>query len=390
MMSELEKNLEKINQKSSLSPRRNIEKYYKKILDNTFWKLLPLIEDKTFKEEVEKNTDNILQIFNSAYWIVKEKFKYTERDSWERALNHMIWVADEYIKNFSKVEEKLKKIKLEKETWKQEAILIILNEIDIIITAFFHDIIEDTDISFEWLKTMIWEKNAFCVLLLTKEPFCNFIEDKRELEDINKMKEIWLLNKKWELSDNYKRKEYIQNNEISEIEKIIIFWEKYDRIKDEEDALKEEKELYEKYKILKQKYKWQRNKAYFWHINSLVNFLHFSKDLFEKIELSEPEKQNIIKNNTLIVKNAIYVKIADRINNLSDILNSGEKWTFERIEKKLIETEESILKIAKEIVPEAYKILKKMIAEIRKNINKRKIDETTNETKEKIWKNLKK
>lgn len=379
-MPELDKSLkwlEDLNKKSSLSPKRNIEIYYQKIMDNTFWVLLPLIKDEKFKKEVEENIDNTLQTFNSAYWIVKEKFKYTERDSGERALNHMIWVTDEYIENFSKIKEKLEKRNLEKESWKEKAILLILNEIDKIITAFFHDIIEDTDISFEWLKTIIWEKNAFCVLLLTKEPFCNFIEDKKELEEIDKMKEIWLLNSKWELSDSFKKKIYLKENPTSNVEKIFMFWTENYEISDEEEI------LFERYKILKKKYKEKRNKAYFWHMDSLINLLHFTDDLLEKIELSKLKKNRLINDKIEILKNAIYVKISDRINNLRDI---SIAWSDnpERIEKKLKETEESILKLAKETTPEAYEILKNMIVEIRKNLKEKEIKKIKDNTKNKV------
>ncbi|MDF1682651.1 MAG: hypothetical protein P1U46_02765 [Patescibacteria group bacterium] len=47
-------------------------------------------------------------------------------------------------------------------------------------------------------------------------------------------------------------------------------------------------------------------------------------------------------------RNAIMIKVSDRIHNLSDMLQTWE-FTPEKIDKKIIETEKFLLKIAKEI-----------------------------------------
>lgn len=51
-----------------------------------------------------------------------------------------------------------------------------------ILLALNHDTIEDTHETFESLKQKFWEEHAFWVLLLTKKPFYDLIDDENEKE----------------------------------------------------------------------------------------------------------------------------------------------------------------------------------------------------------------
>jgi hypothetical protein len=135
-------------------------------------------------------------------------------------------------------------------------------------------------------------------------------------------------------------------------------------ITDNYNISKEEKEWIDSLKILEKKYKEIRNNDYFSHLKSKKDLEIYAKKLLKekKIKFSEDDFKTIINN-------VILVKLSDRIQNLEDIEISWSK-NPDKIEKKLLETEEYILPLAREVNEVVYQYIKQEIYKIRKSIIK--------------------
>lgn len=336
--------------------QRAIEVFYNKIVEDFLEDFLYSINDENKREKIEKLFTSKLTSFNWTYWRVKDKFKYTPRDDWKRYFDHVVWVFKMYTKHFSNIKKDLEILDI---NWNEndlnKAILIILNEIDKVIIALEHDTLEDTDTTFEWLQEIHWSKIALSVALISKPPFTDFIEDEDDLLLLEEIRKVGILNSKSLLSDRFKRKLYIEKkwDELDDFEKIIIFQG------NDYELTSLEKKYYEKYKVLEGKYKSKRNDFYFEKMKSFDSMLEYASEINKKNKLWLSEEELIT-----CTKNSIYIKISDRIDNLSDIVNAW--WDNpERIEKKLKETEKKLYPIAKEISDSAFKTLKYRVKEIR-------------------------
>lgn len=118
-------------------------------------------------------------------------------------------------------------------------------------------------------------------------------------------------------------------------------WKKYQDISIENEA--------ERTKNAKK----QRNAVYFWHLQSFEAFKgHIANLAKEKwIELTE---EKLIE----ITMNALDVKFADRIHNLSTQWDPND---LEQVRKKIIETNDFFLVITQETNVEAYEQIKRLI-----------------------------
>lgn len=342
-----------------LSPERNIEIIYKKVLNNT----IVLMSDFLGDSISEKTKNNILnqfserlQLINKTYWVAKEKFKYTKRESWEKYFSHVSWVLNIYLEKLSTVKASLEKLDNTKKEDIKKALELIKNEVTIAATCLDHDSIEDTDVTYEWLKETSGKMVAFTTLLLSKNPFNKYIDNEDDLKEFQEIKKIWILNSKWLLSDEMKTKIHIEENIYDELEKFSIT--------DNYEITKEERDWISRYIILEKKYKEIRNNHYFEHIKSREAIEEYAKQLMEEksINFSKEDFDTIIQN-------VILVKLADRIQNLEDIATSWAKKP-EKIEKKLIETEKYLLPLAKEVNEEVYNYMKSEIYRIRETMTK--------------------
>ena len=190
------------------SEERNIEIIYNNVEEATNDLLLAFLDESYFESSKFKIMDQFrrkLQIINKTYWSTKEQFKYTKRDSWERYFDHVSWVLDIYIKKISNLKNELDELDNTQKEECLKAMKLVQNEIELIATCLDHDTIEDTNISFDWLSEISWEKIAFTTLLLSKRPIWRFIINKDELEDIE-----WINNeeelKKYLIDLNIKKK----------------------------------------------------------------------------------------------------------------------------------------------------------------------------------------
>lgn len=284
------------------SPKRLIEYYYE------------AIENILYSEKLKNWTiskayvENKMQYFNSAYWTVKRLFQNIERNNWYRYFNHIIWVLDLIL-------ERSKTPTLSK-------ILITLN----------HDCLEDTDISFQTLKELYWEKVAFWVLLISKTPFYNYIEDKEDLEEIAFINESWILNDKFLLSDQFLR------------------YKKYNKSKLTEYQLHNEW----LYRDLEKVYKLKRNEDYFTHMLNFPTFYENALKLKKKykLKLSDDEIRDVCID-------SLEVKYFDRIDNLrdSEIYKIDTPDFRKKAYRKIEETKKYFFNISKETHHYIHKML---------------------------------
>lgn len=348
--------------KNELSPKRYIEVIYQNSKDNTIWLLSDFLEWSIYenkKDNILKQLEDILQIINKTDWTVKEKYKYQKRDTWKRYLDHVRNVRSIYVEKLSTLKENLKNLDKSNKEHVKKAITLVKLEIYMIATCQDHDSIEDTDVTFEWLRQTSWDIIAFSTLLLSKKPFTEFINNEDDLNELKEIAKTWILNSKWLISDNFKKKLYIEKYIDDEVEKISIL--------DNYDITEVERNWLERHKILEKKYKKARNNHYFNNFKSKESLIEYATNLSKELNLNFNIEQ--IK---LIICRITLIKIADRIDNLSDI---SEAWKNEpnRIIKKLNETEEYLLPLAREINFIIFEEISREIFKIRENITKLEI-----------------
>jgi len=297
-----------------MSPERHIEVMYNHVKKILF-------EDKFYSWVLNnKEVDDLMQIFNGSYWLVKAKFQYIERNTWWRYFDHIIRVTYLMLK------------KSKNPTFNKT--LISMN----------HDIIEDTDITFQSLKDILsLEQVAFWVLLISKKPFWDFINNIKDYNTFQEIKNSWILNSKWFLSDAFLIE--LKNNPNS--------------------INNEKKEFLKQYKKLLKKYKEKKNDFFFSHMKNYETFyqhaLSLNKDYWIYLNNKELEK---------IVLEALEVKYWDRIDNLqtSEIYTEFNKENLKKAKRKLKETETYFYDISKETHPYIHKLIKTEIERLRTHI----------------------
>ena len=379
------------------SEERNIEIIYNNVEEATNDLLLAFLDESYFESSKFKIMDQFrrkLQIINKTYWSTKEQFKYTKRDSWERYFDHVSWVLDIYIKKISNLKNELDELDNTQKEECLKAMKLVQNEIELIATCLDHDTIEDTNISFDWLSEISWEKIAFTTLLLSKRPIWRFIINKDELEDIewiNNEEELkkylinlnikremveleklkwltnfddfiefieiersWVLNSKGLVCDKIKTKYYIEEN-ITDVDEKISIMHDY-------EITDYEREYTERYYKLSKKYKQKRNDEYLEHLESGEALKKYAIELAEEKWLNFYEEEIDI-----IVNNVMKIKIADRLHNLSDIAVAWKNQP-ERINAKLMETEAYLLSLALELGKHIHDYIKSEISKIREAI----------------------
>ena len=337
-----------------LSHENNIAKLYKEVEKHTIVAFSNFMNNSAYEESKEGILEQFrerLHLINKTFWVTKEKFKYTKRDSWEMYFSHVSWVLRIYLNKFSTVQSSLDKLDNNNIDDILIALELIKSEVTIAATCLDHDSIEDTDVTYEWLKETSGEMIAFSTLLLSKTPFNKYIVDIADLNEFEEIKKTWVLNTKWLLSDIIKRKIYIEKYINHPLVKYSIT--------DNFEITEQERNWIQRFKTLAKKYKEIKNNDFFEHMKSREKLEEYAKKLMvEKwITFSEQDFNTVIQN-------VIIVKLSDRIQNLEDIATS---WADDplKIENKLVETESSLLPLAKDINTDIYEYMKSEIFRIR-------------------------
>ncbi len=347
------------------SPERQIEVFWRLVRDYIYPKDSKIPEHKV---------DKLMQAFNWAYWISKFKFQDIERNTWGRYFDHLIRV--------------MKYTVASSETPTLEKTII----------ALLHDLIEDTNKTFSWLREDFWNYIAFGVLLISKKPIKDFLSTRDyiplDLLQEEKLRQSSIVNDKWDfLTQEYLERKYNNPKSITQEEKeaeALFIRSKNDfelfQIVDDKWVLNEkwlvsdeirqlqtytpEKitfeqrfalELYEK---LEKKYKDIRNAEYFSHMLSEDDNIEYEEKIDEetpclnkfynhalslvsspnlKIRLS---KEDIKK----VCLDALEVKFWDRIDNLrtTEIYQNFSYENYKKAQRKIEETQKYFYKIALE------------------------------------------
>lgn len=129
-------------------------------------------------------------------------------------------------------------------------------------------------------------------------------------------------------------------------------WEQFEdfSIEDEEERMK----------LAKKK----RNEEYFWHLESFEKFKEHVRNIAKN---KLPNKILTEEEIETIAKNALDVKFADRVHNLSTQWHPDD---LEQVEKKVLETEKYFLNIARENNPVAYEAIKSLLLTLRIKLSK--------------------
>lgn len=278
--------------KKWFSPLRAIEKIRNKTFEVLFEQKVLGWAMTIYQAEIE-----LLKI-NQAYALAKRKFQEIFRDSWERYFEHLRNVAYNILEHDPNA------------------------NLDKVLIALLHDIIEDTDIDYNTIQDIFWHKIAIAVEAISKKPISKYILKSWNEEDIaefNEIKNNWnILNSKWEIKAVVKKNK--KREKCSPIELRYI-------------------KRFEKLKI---KYKEIRNQDYFWHLESVEVFeSHINKTYLANS--NHPLSGVEIKE---IAENALVVKFMDRLDNMKTI------WSFKNWDRQ------EILKKAKETMKYFYKILR--------------------------------
>jgi len=101
-----------------------------------------------------------------------------------------------------------------------------------------------------------------------------------------------------------------------------------------------------------------RNKEYFWHLESFEYMLEYVRKLSKWQCFSEDELRKI-------TQNALDVKFADRIHNLS---TQWDPDNTEKVQRKIVETETYFLKIAKETNPDTYRCIQAELFKLKQQL----------------------
>lgn len=349
------------NEIKSWTPERQMQVFRKMIKENIY-KNSNLSEERITKA---------LQAFKSAYELSKYKFQDIERNTGWRYFDHLVRVM-QYVIIHSRVPS-IKKT----------------------LIAICHDLVEDTDVDFNTLRSIFWTHIALWTLLISKEPIKNFIKAwvPRNLNNIEIQKVKKILSEDWKkISSKYLKIRYNLNQYLTEEELLaeVLFiesksdFEIFEIVKESwilnskwlisdeylqrksyhpESITVDEKWAEELYDILDEKYKNVRNSKYFSHMLSdkktqyeekieentpcLNKFYNHALSLTASVNLWIKIDKESVKQ---IILDAIEVKFRDRIDNLRTTeiyTNYNEKNSY-KAKRKIQETKEYFYQIAKE------------------------------------------
>lgn len=334
----LNRDFVEFNDTTNWSPERKVE---------VFWHM---IEECIYNNSgwSEERINKSLQAFTNAYELVKYKFQNIERNTGGRYFDHLVRVMESVIKNTK--EPSIKKT----------------------LIAICHDLIEDTDIDFYTLKSILGTHVALGTLLISKEPIHVFLNSE-DLEILRSIERTGILNLKSIPSDEFLQRKSYNPDSLSTIEK----------------------EAFAQYKTLEGKYKTIRDKAYFSHMFSDGENI-YSKQVNEKtpsINTFYNHAISLLENTHTplniwypelkqIIFDALEVKFWDRIDNLrtTEIYNHWSEKNLKKAQRKIGETKKYFFPIAQEfdMLRETYffSILQNEIIEMEKYITKKRIEIT--------------
>jgi (p)ppGpp synthase/HD superfamily hydrolase len=262
-----------------INKTRHIDLLYNYIKDQLFW------NSELSKNEIWK----LMEPINSIYTSVKMKTFWTYRENNERVLLHYRETAYIIIDNFKHLN---------------------LNKIQI---SLLHDLIEDTNISFQTINELYWTQIALWIEAISKKPIFNFIDNKTEYK---KIIDSWIIDKHWDLTKKIKENILFKKNKLSYLENNATKY--FDKAKE-----KRKIEYFSRFK---------------------------SKDSMKKyiIQISKENQINWVNNEELnqIVLDVFDVKFADRIHNLK---TQWDPENIKKVRKKVKETQDYLLPIAKNI-----------------------------------------
>lgn len=311
---------------------REIEQHKQTLIETVHEKiLLPLLHDEKISFSELKNK---LDILDGTFSHVKKMFSWRERDNWEDAFIHQIEVVQLLLEHS------------ENPTF--EKILILLE----------HDTIEDTDITVSWMKESHNDENVvFSVALMTKDPFVNFINKSEDRKILDEIRKSWILNTKWNISDNFNDK-LIRNKKITELEK----------------------KSYQDYKTLSETYKSIRNKAYSENMKTIEWFQNHAMRVninhWFNLSLEEIDKNLII---------ALECKLIDRLHWIKTLSNCS----IDKIQRKIEETYTYYKDIAITYFPNLWSLIEIELKKSKKILDYRKINNISHNTSKKFNKILK-
>lgn len=349
------------NEIKSWSPERQIQVFRRMIREYIY-------KDSNLSEE---RITKALQAFKSAYELSKYKFQDIERNTGWRYFDHLIRVMQYVIVH----------------SW--------VSSIKKTLIAICHDLVEDTDVDFNTLRCIFWTHIALWTLLISKEPIKNFIKintprklNNLELSQVKKITtENWKKLKESYLKFKYKLPQYLVEDEI--LAEILFIesktdFELFDIVKESwilnskwlisdeylqrksyhpESITPEERWVEELYDTIDEKYKDIRNAKYFSHMLSdkkvdyeekidenthcLNKFYNHALSLVASPNLWIKIDKETIKQ---IVLDAIEVKFRDRIDNLrtTEIYSVYNEKNAHKAKRKIGETKKYFLLISKE------------------------------------------
>lgn len=281
-----------INTKVKVSQELLIELMHKKIFNNL------LTKGKISKSEIERKINK----FKASYAHIEEKFSHRTRDNGEDSFEHqkeVVYLMLQLSKNPS-----------------FEKVMILLD----------HDTIEDTNITIEGMRENHNDDLVFPIALMTKKPFCDYINSPKHLQTFQKIRISWILNTKWTLNDEFHYKELYKEQQLSH----------------------KEKRAYQLYEWLRKRYKHTRNKDYCSQMKSfdalLQHALYLNKD--KSFNFSEEKIRSL-------VIDTIECKLWDRLHGIMTLKNCN----LEKIERKIEETQNDFKQIALQFFPYIWEFI---------------------------------
>jgi hypothetical protein len=252
---------------------------------NLMPKLVENIKITLWLDETSEKFKSFNRLFRWTYNIYKDAFAKKHRTTWERYFEHLRAVVNKVLE--------LPNPSIQK-----------------VFIALSHDTIEDTILTYEWIKLSLWVRDleswakiALWVKAISKEPWENFLN--------------WI------------------NTTETEAKKA-------------------------------------RNEKYFWHMRSFDSMIRYINTLavLSWVTISSKELDKL-------TQDTLDTKFADRIHNLSTQWDPDD---IEKVERKMKETNDYFLDIAKETNPEAYKQLRFELWKLKISLERNKKKQEVNNT----------
>jgi hypothetical protein len=184
---------------------------------------------------------------------------------------------------------------------------------------------------------------------MTKEPIINFINNNDNKNKLDKILQSWILNNKWNISDNFN-----------------------DKLKENRCITDEEKQAYLEYQELSKAYKLIRNKSYSENMQTIEGFLNHALRININYWFNMDIEQ--IQNNII---NALECKLIDRLHWISTLWNCNT----DKIERKIEETYRYYKEISIKFFPHLWKFIEIELEKAKKILEFRKVHNITDNTK---------